>query len=431
MSNTVISVEHLSKQYDLGVIGTGTLTRDFERWWARTRGKPDPYSPVTQDYTRKHGDETILALDDVSFTVQQGEALGIIGRNGAGKSTLLKILSRVTAPTSGVVKVKGRIGSLLEVGTGFHPELTGRENVFLNGAILGMKKAEVASKFDEIVAFSGVEKFIDTPVKRYSSGMYVRLAFAVAAHLDPEILIVDEVLAVGDAEFQKKCLGKMGDVAEEGRTILFVSHNLAMVKALCSTGLLLYNGQILQESNINSVIDAYMIRSEQDTKSYYEFPPSNIDNGFHFCTLSIQKKNSSDILTDIPLTEGFDLIIDYRLTKPIAGMNIAFHLYDMFGQAIFSSTDVDSCLKNIEKQRDPGKYTAIINVPSDFLRAQSYILGVSASIPNKLVLADYKKLTRINVVDSGSPDGILRQHREGIINPILEWKTTLNDDPLS
>ncbi len=268
MPNTVISVEHLSKQYDLGVIGTGTLTRDFERWWARTRGKPDPYSPVAQDHNyRYRGDETILALDDVSFTVQKGEALGIIGRNGAGKSTLLKILSRVTAPTSGVVKVKGRIGSLLEVGTGFHPELTGRENVYLNGAILGMKKVEVARKFDEIVAFSGVEKFIDTPVKRYSSGMYVRLAFAVAAHLDPEILIVDEVLAVGDVEFQRKCLGKMGDVANDGRTVLFVSHNMVSMRNLCARTILLKDGQILNEGITDEIITEYL-HDDQKTNEF-------------------------------------------------------------------------------------------------------------------------------------------------------------------
>ena len=268
MSSTVISVEHLSKQYDLGVIGTGTLTRDFERWWARARGKPDPYSPVVQDYSRRHADDSILALDDVSFTVQRGEALGIIGRNGAGKSTLLKILSRVTAPTSGVVKVKGRIGSLLEVGTGFHPELTGRENVYLNGAILGMKKAEVARKFDEIVAFSGVEKFIDTPVKRYSSGMYVRLAFAVAAHLDPEILIVDEVLAVGDAEFQKKCLGKMGDVAGEGRTVLFVSHNMGSIQNLCPRSMLLRLGKIASMDQTSRVISEYLSASREPNVFY-------------------------------------------------------------------------------------------------------------------------------------------------------------------
>ena len=265
MANKVISVEHLTKKYDLGVIGTGTLTRDLERWWARVRNKPDPYSIIGQENRNKRIGESILALDDVSFSVEQGEALGIIGKNGAGKSTLLKILSRVTAPTSGVVKVKGRIGSLLEVGTGFHPELTGRENIYLNGAILGMRKDEVTRKFDEIVDFSGVEKFIDTPVKRYSSGMYVRLAFAVAAHLDPEILVVDEVLAVGDAEFQKKCLGKMGDVTGEGRTVLFVSHNMTAIQKLCTECILLKNGRLELYGESEKVVNAYLdIASEND-----------------------------------------------------------------------------------------------------------------------------------------------------------------------
>ncbi len=255
---TVISVENLTKRYDLGVIGTGTLSRDLNRWWARLRKQPDPYTRIGQrDHFERIG-ESILALDDVSFTVQQGEALGIIGKNGAGKSTLLKILSRVTAPTSGEVKIKGRIGSLLEVGTGFHPELTGRENVFLNGAILGMRKDEVQRKFDEIVDFAGVEKFIDTPVKRYSSGMYVRLAFAVAAHLDPEVLVVDEVLAVGDAEFQKKCLGKMGDVAGEGRTVLFVSHNMGSINELCKEAILLSDGRIADSGKTDEVIENYL-----------------------------------------------------------------------------------------------------------------------------------------------------------------------------
>src|SRR5690606_2964730 len=234
MSNQkVISVENLTKQYDLGVIGTGTLSRDLNRWWAKVRKQPDPYARIGQKDQFEEIGGSILALDDISFSVNQGEALGIIGKNGAGKSTLLKILSRVTAPTSGKGKVKGRIGSLLEIGTGFHPELTGRENIFLNGAILGMRKDEVARKFDEIVAFSGVEKFIDTPVKRYTSGMSARLRCAVAGHPDTEILIVDEVLAVGHAELQKNCLGKIGDVASEGRTVLFVSHNMAAVQNLC------------------------------------------------------------------------------------------------------------------------------------------------------------------------------------------------------
>jgi lipopolysaccharide transport system ATP-binding protein len=241
--STAIKVENLSKAYQLGTIGTGTLSRDLERWVARIRGKEDPFLTIGEanDRAVKGSSDVVLSLNNVSFDIQQGDAVGIIGRNGAGKSTLLKLLSRVTSPTSGSIKVKGRIASLLEVGTGFHPELTGRENIFLNGAILGMRKKEIARKFDQIVDFAGVERYIDTPVKRYSSGMYVRLAFAVAAHLESEILIVDEVLAVGDAEFQKKCLGKMGEVSKgEGRTVLFVSHNMAAVKTLCEKGLTMY-----------------------------------------------------------------------------------------------------------------------------------------------------------------------------------------------
>ncbi|HEY9089861.1 MAG TPA: ABC transporter ATP-binding protein [Anaerolineaceae bacterium] len=255
---TVISVENLSKAYRLGQIGTGTLTRDLSVWWAKLRGKPNPMLKIGEkDHGNRDG-ETLWALKDVSFSLEQGEVLGIIGRNGAGKSTLLKVLSRVTAPTSGRVRAKGRIASLLEVGTGFHPELTGRENVYLNGAILGMTREEVNRKFDEIVDFSGVEQFIDTPVKRYSSGMYVRLAFAVAAHLEPEILLVDEVLAVGDAEFQKKCLGKMGEVAKEGRTVLFVSHNMGAIEALCPRSIMLSSGKVIQDGPSKKTIETYL-----------------------------------------------------------------------------------------------------------------------------------------------------------------------------
>ena len=258
MSNVVISVENLSKTYRLGQIGTGTFSHDLNVWWAKTRGRPNPLLRIGEkDHGNRDGEE-LLALRDVSFTVEQGEVLGIIGRNGAGKSTLLKILSRVTAPTSGKIKVKGRIASLLEVGTGFHPELTGRENIYLNGAILGMKRDEITRKFDEIVDFSEVEEFIDTPVKRYSSGMYVRLAFAVAAHLEPEILVVDEVLAVGDAAFQKKCLGKMGDVAKEGRTVLFVSHNMAALSAICDRCVLLDRGEKKTDGSAKIVIHNYL-----------------------------------------------------------------------------------------------------------------------------------------------------------------------------
>lgn len=259
MSDIVLKVENISKQYRLGQLGTGTISHDLNRFWAKLRGKEDPYLKIgdTNDRSKAGGSDYVWSLKGINFEVKQGEVLGIIGKNGAGKSTLLKILSQVTTPTIGQVKVKGRIAALLEVGTGFHPELTGRENVFLNGAILGMTKAEIKSKLDEIVEFSGVAKYLDTPVKRYSSGMMVRLGFAVAAHLEPEILIVDEVLAVGDAEFQEKCLGKMKDVSGQGRTVLFVSHNMTSIKQLCSRAILLHQGQLIKDGTVNETIGHY------------------------------------------------------------------------------------------------------------------------------------------------------------------------------
>ena len=267
----VIKAESLSKVYRLGEIGTGTLSYDFQRWVAKVRGREDPFLKIGELNDRTKGDGGIVySLKDLNFEVKEGEALAVIGRNGAGKSTLLKVLSRVTSPTEGKVRIRGRIASLLEVGTGFHPELTGKENIYLNGAILGMRKREIDRKLDEIIDFSGVSRYINTPVKRYSSGMYVRLAFAVAAHLESEILIIDEVLAVGDIEFQKKCLGKIGDVSKsEGRTVLFVSHNLSAVKTLCQTGLLLNNGEIAMTGTVNSVIDEYKNLQEKKEKQPY------------------------------------------------------------------------------------------------------------------------------------------------------------------
>ena len=259
--SAIISVSQVSKQYRLGEVGTGSFQQDLNRWWHKVRGKEDPYLQLgeSNDRSSRGTSNYVWALQDINFEVQRGEVLGIIGRNGAGKSTLLKILSRVTEPTTGRIAMKGRVASLLEVGTGMHPDLTGRENIYLNGAILGMTKKEITSKFDEIVDFAGVERYIDTPVKRYSSGMHVRLGFAVAAHLEPEVLIVDEVLAVGDAEFQKKCLGKMQEVSQtEGRTILFVSHNLTAIKSICNKGLLLHNGQVISNNSIYDVVDHYL-----------------------------------------------------------------------------------------------------------------------------------------------------------------------------
>jgi lipopolysaccharide transport system ATP-binding protein len=261
MKNIILKAENISKQYRLGQVGTGTIKHDFNRFWHKIRGKEDPYLKVgaVNDRSSKAKEDYVWALRDINFEVQEGEVLGIIGKNGAGKSTLLKILSRVTSPTTGVIKTKGRIASLLEVGTGFHPELTGRENIFLNGAILGMTRAEITAKLDEIVAFSGCEMYIDTPTKRYSSGMTVRLAFAVAAHLEPDILVVDEVLAVGDAEFQKKAIGKMQDISKgEGRTVLFVSHNMGTILSVTKQCLILEKGNILEYGPTNEIVEKYI-----------------------------------------------------------------------------------------------------------------------------------------------------------------------------
>ncbi|WP_298304447.1 ABC transporter ATP-binding protein [Flavobacterium sp.] len=269
MSKPIIKVENLSKAYQIGQIGSRTLSKDVERFWqTKILGKDDPFLKIGETNNRsvKGTSNIVWSLKDINFEINQGDAVGIIGKNGAGKSTLLKLLSRVTSPTTGQIKVKGRIASLLEVGTGFHPELSGRENIYLNGAILGMRKKEITRKLDEIIDFSGVERYIDTPVKRYSSGMYVRLAFAVAAHLESEILIVDEVLAVGDAEFQKKCLGKMGDISKsEGRTVLFVSHNMAAVQNLCNKGIVLQNGMNHFQGAADKAIQEYLKNSADIT----------------------------------------------------------------------------------------------------------------------------------------------------------------------
>lgn len=285
--STVIKVESLFKQYRLGQVGRKSLSHDINRWWHTIRGKEDPYLKIgeTNDRTRKGASEYVWALQDINFEVQQGEVLGIIGRNGAGKSTLLKILSKVTAPTTGSVKVKGRIASLLEVGTGFHPDLSGRDNIFLNGAILGMTKKEIQKKFDAIVDFAGVERYIDTPVKRYSSGMYVRLAFAVAAHLEPEILIVDEVLAVGDAEFQKKCLGKMKDVSEkEGRTVLFVSHSMPSIQKLCGSAMVLQFGRNIYKGGADEAVNFYLHHRKDNNNISIASRTDRKGNGALQCT---------------------------------------------------------------------------------------------------------------------------------------------------
>lgn len=320
-----LKVENLSKQYRLGEIGTGTLSHDLNRLWARLRGKEDPFAQigVANDRTQKSNSDYVWALRDINFEVEQGDAVGIIGRNGAGKSTLLKILSRTTLPTTGSVKMKGRIASLLEVGTGFHPEMTGRENIYQNGALLGMTRHEIARKFDEIVDFSGCEAYIDTPVKRYSSGMYVRLAFAVAAHLESEILIVDEVLAVGDAEFQKKCLGKMNDVAKgEGRTVLFVSHNMTAVKSLCNKGVLLQNGQLILNDTIDHTIEKY---HEVYKEQVNYFPKNRI----------ISKGNKNIVFTNVSFLDKNENYVNYLTNGEKVYIEIDFETKSKIHKNVF------------------------------------------------------------------------------------------------
>jgi lipopolysaccharide transport system ATP-binding protein len=376
MTNKVISIENLSKQYHLGTIGTGTFYNDLKVWWAKQRGKPNPLAKVDDvDFGNRDG-ETIWALNNVSLEVNQGEALGIIGRNGAGKSTFLKILSRVTAPTSGKIKVKGRIASLLEVGTGFHPELTGRENIYLNGAILGMNREEVNQKLDEIIDFSGVEKFIDTPVKRYSSGMYVRLAFAVAAHLEPEILVVDEVLAVGDAEFQKKCLGKMNDIAGEGRTVLFVSHNMASIAQLCSRCILMKQGMLEQDGNTDHVINQYFsdsFPSQTLSRDLAAIPRAkNAGTKLKITNVIIIPENGQAV----NFRKSFDIRLSIEVLEDLSDVEIGVGFNNTKGVRLLTITSENKTIENLKKGM---KMNATLRVKNNILPPSNYILSVGAS----------------------------------------------------
>jgi lipopolysaccharide transport system ATP-binding protein len=333
--DTILKVENISKQYRLGLVGTGTLSHDLNRWWHLVRGKEDPYLKIgeSSDRTKKGNSDYVWAIKSVGFELKKGDVLGIIGRNGAGKSTLLKILSRVTSPTTGSIKARGRIASLLEVGTGFHPELTGKENIYLNGAILGMTKKEIDSKYDEIVEFSGCEKYVETPVKRYSSGMKVRLAFAVAAHLEPEILVVDEVLAVGDAEFQKKAIGKMKDISRGGgRTVLFVSHNMASIQNLCNKCVVMENGQVIYTGLVEDSINFYLKKSSEISKSFSLKQRIDRDGGenFRFIDLFFTDKNNDRLNT---LISGIscNIIINYSLKKDLRVKSFRMLLIDNKG----------------------------------------------------------------------------------------------------
>ena len=369
---TAIEFNHVGKQYRLGLVSTGTISHDLNRWWQTAiLRKEDPYLKIgsVNDRTQKADSEYVWALRDIDFRVEQGDVVGIIGKNGAGKSTLLKLLSKVTGPTVGTIRARGRIASLLEVGTGFHQEMTGRENIFMNGAILGMTKHEIAAKLDEIVDFSGCERYLDTPVKRYSSGMMVRLGFAVAAHLDPEILVVDEVLAVGDAEFQKKAIGKMQDVSKgEGRTVLFVSHNMTSVKSLCKHGIILQNGQLLEQGEIDPIVTHYL-RGDNAIDNYKVYnEPFKGKNGFELLEIGVRPKGGQ--FTDVMrVTDDLEVVIRYRLTQPHEKFWITMHMKNEQGDRMFSTCGAGRCY---DKHHEVGEYEQVCYLPKDFFNWGTY-----------------------------------------------------------
>lgn len=370
LNTSLIKVENISKAYQLGQIGTGTLSQDLHRWYARIRGKEDPFLKIgeTNNQKTKSKSNIVWSLKDINFEIEQGDAVGIIGRNGAGKSTLLKILSRITAPTTGRITGKGRIASLLEVGTGFHPELSGRENIFLNGAILGMRKKEIQRKLEEIVDFAGIERYIDTPVKKYSSGMYVRLAFAVAAHLESEILIVDEVLAVGDLEFQKKCLGKMNDVSKgEGRTVLFVSHNMGSIKELCTKAILLDNGQIVNFSDSKSVISQYINLNSNISVGKNNFEGTLV-KAISFKEIRIN--NNAKLGKEILPYEDINITVDFDCLEKQKRFRTSLSLF-FDGVRIFTLHDLNS-----PETTDIGKYCSSFFIPGNLLRSGQYLISI-------------------------------------------------------
>ncbi|MCO5254554.1 MAG: ABC transporter ATP-binding protein [Bacteroidetes bacterium] len=404
MSEVVIKVENVSKQYRLGQVSSKTLSGDLKRWWYKTRGKEDPFLKIGEvnDRTKSGLSEYVWALKDINFEVRQGEVLGIIGKNGAGKSTLLKLLSRVTTPTTGAMSIKGRLAALLEVGTGFHPELTGRENVFLNGAIMGMNKAEIKSKFDEIVDFAGVERYIDTPVKRYSSGMHVRLGFAVAAHLEPEILIVDEVLAVGDVEFQRKCLGKMKSVSGEGRTVLFVSHNMGAVKTLCSRGILLEDGVVKTEGTVDEIVNHYIQSNIVQSSNGRAIIDDNGITGtgearIYFVELINELNEYSDIIL---FKESIKLNIHVDSKINLESLAVDIKILDKNANSLFY---IQSIMSGYKLELKKGKNYFSVEIPNFLLPGVFYLsIGIHNS-STYMTIDQHEEVLRF-VVDSAARD---------------------------
>ncbi|MFT6127575.1 MAG: lipopolysaccharide transport system ATP-binding protein [Flavobacteriaceae bacterium] len=416
MSDIILKAEHISKQYRLGIVGTGTMSDDLKRWWFKIRGKDDPYLKVgdVNDRSTKATSNYVWALQDINFEVKRGEVLGIIGKNGAGKSTLLKILSRVTGPTTGEIRTRGRIASLLEVGTGFHPELTGRENIYLNGAILGMTKEEITHKLDEIISFSGCERYIDTPVKRYSSGMTVRLAFAVAAFLEPDILVIDEVLAVGDAEFQKKAIGKMQDISnQDGRTVLFVSHNMAAVKSLCTRTIVLEHGQIVFNGNTNKALSHYLMSNiEIKTEVYWDEGKAPGNMNAKIKSVRIIPENEDFVIED-----EISIEIEYENYLNSQTLNTTVSIFDNNGIHILSSPDLS------RNTLSKGVYVSKIIIDKDFLNTGKYFFTVYLIGNNFEVITELEDILSIDINELGIKRKDYFGHWGGVIRPHFKWNT--------
>ena len=423
-NDVVIKVEGLGKDYRLGVINHRLLYRDLQSWVARRRGRPDPNAALQERSLHQHDEQRMrdgqfLALDDISFEVRRGDTLGIVGRNGAGKSTLLKLLSHITLPTRGSVKLNGHVASLLEVGTGFHPELTGRENIYLNGAILGMRKADIRRKLDAIIDFSEIEQFIDTPVKRYSSGMYVRLAFAVAAHLEPDILIVDEVLAVGDIAFQRKCLGQMQTAQQSGRTVLFVSHNLTAVSKLCSRCLLLTGGQLVKDGPTAEVLGEYVsaVSANRSATRDYALPDAPFQAKIRKVSVLGPNDRPSAL---IELTEKFAIEIDYELAEPLSGLSVGLQIISVEGDlTIISLSDAELEWSRLESRR-PGYYASRVEFPADLLNTGLYQVRVGMS--SKFKVYDVIEDVNFEVVDNiGIIIPLGQERKPSVLGMRLAW----------
>lgn len=430
-NNIAIEFQNVGKQYRLGLVGTGSLQHDINRWFQTSiLGKADPYLKIGEvnDRSTKGNSDYVWALKDISFKVEQGDVVGIIGKNGAGKSTLLKLLSHITAPSTGHITYRGRIASLLEVGTGFHPEMTARENIYMNGSIMGMTRHEITRKLDEIVDFAGIERYLDTPVKRFSSGMTVRLGFAVAAFLEPEILVVDEVLAVGDAEFQKKAIGKMRDVSQcGGRTVLFVSHNMTAVRSLCRTGILLENGLIKVAGHVEDIVASYLI-GDNEIENHKKWEKPQIQKeGFELLDIGIRKEGGQ-WHEKMSVSHNIELIVRYRITSPFKQLHLTFHMKNSQGLKIFSFSSGNQ----FNQDHKVGIYEQTCHIPANFLNWGSYALDIYVVKDSKVAFIVENDIISFTLANREVGIGHWMGKEPGDITPHFHFdlKRSINEDLL-